>query len=91
MSLPSALKHALRRLSFAVTLAIAVLSASGPATRADDWLPITPEELKMTGDPKAPGAPAIYLYRQVDRRDVLERFGRLPRFRNRNFTFTHWQ
>lgn len=70
MSLPSALKHALRRLSFAVTLAIAVLSASGPATRADDWLPITPEELKMTGDPKAPGAPAIYLYRQVDRSDL---------------------
>src|SRR5271156_6576488 len=41
-----------------------------PIARADDWLPITPEELKMTSDPKAPGAPAIYLYRQVDRFDL---------------------
>lgn len=70
MSLPTAVKQALRRLSFAATLAIAVLSAPGPATQADDWLPITPEELRMTGDPKAPGAPAIYLYRQVDRSDL---------------------
>ncbi|HXZ18849.1 MAG TPA: DUF3857 domain-containing protein, partial [Candidatus Acidoferrales bacterium] len=39
------------------------------AAAADDWLPITPEELSMTSEPKAPGAPAIYLYRQVDRND----------------------
>ena len=38
--------------------------------RAEDWLPITPEELKMTAEPKAPGALAIYLYRQVDRDDT---------------------
>jgi hypothetical protein len=36
---------------------------------ADDWLPISPEELKMTSEPGAPGAPAINLYRQVDRDD----------------------
>jgi len=36
---------------------------------SDDWLPIDPAELKMTSEPKAPGAPAIYLYRQVDRDD----------------------
>jgi len=30
---------------------------------------ISPEELKMTSEPKAPGAPAIILYRQVDRDD----------------------
>ena len=35
----------------------------------DEWLPIAPEELKMTSDPKAPGAPAIILYRQIDRDD----------------------
>jgi Domain of Unknown Function with PDB structure (DUF3857) len=40
-----------------------------PTVHADDWLPITQEELKMTSEPKAPGAPAIYLYRQVDRDD----------------------
>jgi hypothetical protein len=36
---------------------------------ADDWLPIDPADLKMTSEPKAPGAPAIFLYRQVDRND----------------------
>lgn len=36
---------------------------------ADDWLPVTPEELQMRSEPKAPKVPAIYLYRQVDRDD----------------------
>jgi len=36
---------------------------------AADWPPINPEELKITEEPLAPGAPAIYLYRQVDRDD----------------------
>ncbi len=36
---------------------------------SDDWQPIAPEELQMTADEKAPGAPAVYLYRQVDRDD----------------------
>jgi hypothetical protein len=31
--------------------------------------PVSPEELKMTGEPLAPGAAAIILYRQVDRDD----------------------
>jgi Domain of Unknown Function with PDB structure (DUF3857) len=31
--------------------------------------PVTPEELKMTSEPQAPGASAIVLYRQVDRND----------------------
>ena len=35
-----------------------------------DWLPVSPEELKMTSDPNAAGAPAIYLYRQLDRNDL---------------------
>jgi len=50
--------------------------ASAPAWQrnaeliGDDWLPISPEELQMTSEPLAPGAPAIYLYRQVDRDDA---------------------
>ncbi len=48
---------------------VACLSAGARPTFAEDWLPITPEELKMTAEPNAPGAPAIYLYRQVDRDD----------------------
>jgi len=43
---------------------------AGPNVAGDDWLPVTPQELKMIGEPKAPGAPAIYLYRQVDRKDL---------------------
>jgi len=39
------------------------------SAHADDWLPISQDELKMNNEPKAPGAPAIYLYRQVDRDD----------------------
>jgi len=51
-----------------------MLSAAACLTQrevgADEWLPIDPAELKMTSDPKAPGAPAIYLYRQVDRKET---------------------
>lgn len=43
---------------------------SSSLARADNtWQPISPEELKMTSEPKAPGASAIFLYRQVDRDD----------------------
>jgi hypothetical protein len=31
--------------------------------------PVSPDELKMTSEPRAPGAPAIILFRQVDRDD----------------------
>ena len=40
-----------------------------PAFGSDEWQPIDPADLKMTSEPLAPGAPAIYLYRQVDRDD----------------------
>ena len=44
--------------------------------RADEWKPISPEELKMTSVAEAPGAPAVYLYRQVDRNDAGIQRGR---------------
>jgi hypothetical protein len=61
----------LRRLSLitAVILLGAAVYRVRPSNAADEWLPISPEELKMTSVPEAPGAPAIYLYRQVDRND----------------------
>src|SRR5215475_14012235 len=37
-----------------------------------DYQPVSQDELKMTSEPKAPGAPAIILFRQVDRDDVGE-------------------
>lgn len=61
-----------RRILLLVTL-IVVWALCFPGKRTvsgDEWLPIDPAELKMTSEPKAPGAPAIYLYRQVDRRDL---------------------
>src|SRR5208282_3334780 len=60
----------LRRLSLvtAVLLLGAAVYRVG-STTADEWLPISPEELQMTSVPEAPGVPAVYLYRQVDRTD----------------------
>lgn len=48
--------------SAAVYLPVKVHAGAG-------FQPISPEELKMTSEPLAPGAPAIILYRQVDRDD----------------------
>ncbi len=59
-----------RRIIPCITVAVwAVLSVTKRPAFADDWQPIDPVDLKMTSEPKAPGAPAIYLYRQVDRND----------------------
>ena len=38
-------------------------------SRAQGFPPVSPEDLKMTSEPKAPGAPAIILFREVDRDD----------------------
>ena len=64
----------LRRLATIVCCALfLVLAAAGflPITvrASQGFQPISPEELKMTSEPLAPGAPAIILYRQVDRDD----------------------
>jgi len=56
-----------------VVVAVAGAIAWSSSASADDWLPISPEELKMTSDPKAPGALAVNLYRQVDRDDQANR------------------
>ncbi len=42
------------------------LAASAPGL---GFQPVSPDELKMTSEPKAPGAPAVILFRQVDRDD----------------------
>jgi len=53
-----------------VVLMAAVATQRTTLVSGDDWLPISPEELKMTSVPEAPGAPAIFLYREVDRKDL---------------------
>jgi len=44
--------------------AAAVFAALSPSTVRAQMQPPTPEELKMTDDPKAPGADAVFLYRE---------------------------
>ena len=51
-------------------VALAICLSGAPVARAGvGFQPATPEELKMTSEPLAPGAPAIILYRQVARVD----------------------
>jgi hypothetical protein len=60
-----------RRVFLLVPLVVVVASAqlTQIVSAGDGFQPVVPEELKMTSEPLAPGAPAIILYRQVDRDD----------------------
>src|SRR5262245_5719692 len=53
----------LRLCRVSIVLFAALCCASRPLKALDDWLPITPEELKMTVDPAHP-ADAIMLYHE---------------------------
>src|SRR5271154_2235570 len=52
-----------------LTLLVAVIGASQSA-HTEEWRPIGADELQMASEPQAPLAPAICLYRQVDRNDA---------------------
>ena len=59
--------------SVCATLLLLVLTATIPrSARAGSFQPVNPDELKMTSEPLAPGAPAIILDHEVNRND----FGR---------------
>src|ERR1035441_2094886 len=49
------------RKSFFLCSAIGLLAAVTPALLRAQFQPPNPDELKMTSDPKAPGAAAVYL------------------------------
>jgi hypothetical protein len=54
----------------ALVLAVAILMFGTREAKAGvAFQPVSPDELKMTSEPLAPGASAIILYRQVDRDD----------------------
>jgi hypothetical protein len=57
------------RSTIAVALGLLILAGAAPLLQAEDWQPVSADELAMTSEPSAPGAPAVYLYRQVDRDD----------------------
>ncbi|HYK38897.1 MAG TPA: hypothetical protein VEU98_02665, partial [Candidatus Eremiobacteraceae bacterium] len=68
--------HSCRVLTAILPVVMAIVCLSPRLASADEWQPITPEELKMTSLPEAPGAPAVILYRQVDRNDAGIQRGR---------------
>lgn len=49
-------------------IAVWIMTLAIPAWSVG-FQPVSPDELKMTSEPKAPGAPAIILFREVDRDD----------------------
>jgi hypothetical protein len=54
----------------ASALVLAVFTYLVPSAQAGiGFQPVSPDELKTASEPQAPGAPAIILYRQVDRDD----------------------
>jgi hypothetical protein len=54
------------RLLVVAALYASVIAGAAIAVRADDWLPIPPEDLALKDNPAQAGADAMLLYRQVD-------------------------
>ena len=59
------------RFRIALSLAFSVAALQTPTFLHAQFQQPTPEELKMTEDPKAPGAAAVYLYREETVDDTL--------------------
>ena len=53
-----------QRSTYLFLVALLALAASMPAFGSPNWTQPTPDELKMTSDPAAPDAPAVYLFRE---------------------------
>ena len=51
-------------------LGVLAAQALASVAVAAEWLPVSPEDLRMTTMAEAPGAPAAYLYKQIDRDDA---------------------
>ena len=56
------------------SLFASLLSLAAPLVHADQWTTPTAEELSMTSQPEAPGAAAVYLYREEKTEDDLHLF-----------------
>jgi hypothetical protein len=55
--------------AFSLIMALGAVAFRPATAHAQSFQPAFPEELKMTSEPLAPGAPAVILYRQVERDD----------------------
>jgi hypothetical protein len=60
-----------QRSTYLFLVALLALAASMPAFGSPNWTQPTPDELKMTSDPAAPDAPAVYLFREETVDDKL--------------------
>ncbi|HSZ63495.1 MAG TPA: DUF3857 domain-containing protein [Terriglobales bacterium] len=60
-----------QRLTVLFVSCVVLCVAAHQAHASVGFQPISQDELKMTSEPHAPGAPAIILYRQVDRDDNI--------------------
>lgn len=56
---------------WAMTVVVVCVLAARTARAGIGFQPVSPDELKMTSEPQAPGAAAVILYRQVDRNDDI--------------------
>jgi hypothetical protein len=56
---------------WAITAVMVCVLAARTAQAGIGFQPVSPDELKMTSEPQAPGAAAVILYRQVDRNDDI--------------------
>jgi hypothetical protein len=62
-------RRSLLSVFFTLSLLVALAICQPTAVRAEGFQPVPPDELKMTVEAKAPGAPAIILFRKEDRDD----------------------
>jgi Transglutaminase-like superfamily len=65
------MKHIHTRIQAGLRLAIFVCGAAAPLAAFGQFQAPSQDELKMTSDPKAPGADAVYLYREEREEDDL--------------------
>jgi len=63
--------HSIRVRRIPCSVALLIAAILSPALLNAQFQPPTDDELKMTSDPKAPGAAAVYLYREEETDDAL--------------------
>jgi len=69
------------RIRFWMQAAFSLAALTIPVSLWGQFQPPTDEELKMTSEPKAPGAAAIYLYREETADDNLHYHSRYERIK----------
>jgi hypothetical protein len=85
------------RIICSVSVFLLILLISPRPSRATDWQPITPEDLRLKDNPKQPGADAVILYRELvddaskagSTGDTLEEYVRIKVFTQEGTKYGH--